>query len=217
MWRDSIRQWSAGHHRSPCSQRLKRRGCKKKKKKRVGVDVRLGKLSRLVTSKGGKWTMGVRDWDILHFTSSDPINMQSVLFLLLTCVFFYPSFHINNRNIIIIQIFGWKMSFFIQTVSCWWRNSCFPVIFGHFNSSYYHFWATDSHCKQPEGLQLCLYFYFVQEWFIWWWFICVQASKVLPNMKGLQGGTLLLAHGTADGTNINFLQSLQYTTQAVIF
>lgn len=34
-------------------------------------------------------------------------------------------------------------------------------------------------------------------------FLFLQASKVLPNMKGLQGGTLFLAHGTADGTHIS--------------
>lgn len=28
----------------------------------------------------------------------------------------------------------------------------------------------------------------------------MQASKVLPDMKGLQGGALFVAHGTADGT-----------------
>ena len=32
-------------------------------------------------------------------------------------------------------------------------------------------------------------------------YLCVQASRVLSNMKGLQGGTLFLAHGTADGTS----------------
>lgn len=32
--------------------------------------------------------------------------------------------------------------------------------------------------------------------------LCVQASRVLPSMKSLQGGSLFLAHGTADGTNV---------------
>ncbi|XP_041822011.1 inactive dipeptidyl peptidase 10-like [Chelmon rostratus] len=35
-----------------------------------------------------------------------------------------------------------------------------------------------------------------------------QASKVLPNMKGLQGGTLFLAHGTADA-NVHFQHSAE--------
>ncbi|XP_070850256.1 inactive dipeptidyl peptidase 10-like isoform X1 [Chaetodon trifascialis] len=35
-----------------------------------------------------------------------------------------------------------------------------------------------------------------------------QASKVLPNMKGLQGGTLFLAHGTADA-NVPFQHSAE--------
>ncbi|KAM9835906.1 inactive dipeptidyl peptidase 10-like [Aulostomus maculatus] len=35
-----------------------------------------------------------------------------------------------------------------------------------------------------------------------------QTSKVLPNMKGLQGGTLFLAHGTADA-NIHFQHSAE--------
>ncbi|XP_018516673.1 inactive dipeptidyl peptidase 10 isoform X3 [Lates calcarifer] len=35
-----------------------------------------------------------------------------------------------------------------------------------------------------------------------------QVSKVLPNMKGLQGGTLFLAHGTADA-NVHFQHSAE--------
>eukprot|EP00064_Thunnus_orientalis_P008927 superscaffoldBa00001098_g8950 len=35
-----------------------------------------------------------------------------------------------------------------------------------------------------------------------------QTSKVLPNMKGLQGGTLFLAHGTADA-NVHFQHSAE--------
>ncbi|XP_023282846.1 inactive dipeptidyl peptidase 10-like isoform X1 [Seriola lalandi dorsalis] len=35
-----------------------------------------------------------------------------------------------------------------------------------------------------------------------------QASKVLPNLKGLQGGTLFLAHGTADA-NVHFQHSAE--------